>query len=188
MDDENTLIPGAEGNRTPGQEEKQEQKNAGEGGELKYTDADVDALVAKKFAKLKSELEKKDQEKADAVEEAKKLAKMNANEKDAYELEKLKKENAQLKEAQAFASMCKEATTMLAEAGFTANERILNMVVKDDAEGTKANVDAFAELVNELVESKVTEKLKGEPPKVTPTGGSTGTKTPGDLNQNRIIK
>ncbi|HEM5311586.1 TPA: DUF4355 domain-containing protein, partial [Streptococcus suis] len=42
--------------------------------EKKYTDADVDAIIDKKFAKWKAEQEK-------AESEAKKLAKMNAEDK-----------------------------------------------------------------------------------------------------------
>ena len=48
--------------------------------EKKYTDAEVDAIIDKKFAKWKSEQEAKENE-------AKKLSKMNADEKQKYQLD-----------------------------------------------------------------------------------------------------
>ena len=56
----------------------------------KYTDADVDAIIDKKFAKWKSEQEAE-------KSEAKKMAKMNEKEKADYEKQKLLDELQELK-------------------------------------------------------------------------------------------
>ncbi|CCI63627.1 phage protein [Streptococcus dysgalactiae subsp. equisimilis] len=58
--------------------------------EKKYTDADVDAIIDKKFAKWKSEQEAE-------KSEAKKMAKMNEKEKADYEKQKLLDELQELK-------------------------------------------------------------------------------------------
>ena len=55
---------------------------------FKYTDADVDAIVKKKLARA-------EKEKANAVAEAEKLAKMNADDKEKYERQKLEDELAE---------------------------------------------------------------------------------------------
>lgn len=136
----------------------------------KYTDADVDRIVDKKFAKFKAELEKKDEEKAQAVAEAEKLAKMGATEKAEYEqqqaqkrykemqekLEKLEKQNS-------YNAMSKQAAAMLSEEDIVANDAVLSMVVvSDDAEQTQANIKAFSQLVKDGVAAGVKEALKGD--------------------------
>ena len=48
-----------------------------------------------------------------------------------------------------------------------------DMLVKEDAEATKAAIDAFAQLYNQSVEKGVSNKMKGRPPKTkqTPSDG-----------------
>lgn len=136
-----------------------------------YTQSEVDDMLkgykstdeVEQIVKARVAREKAAQEKA--VEEAKRLEKMNAEEKTQYELNKLREENEELKKAQSYTAMSKEASVMLSEQGITANDELLAMVVKDDAEGTKAAVGAFVEIVNKMVEAQVKEKLSGEPPK-----------------------
>lgn len=59
----------------------------------------------------------------------------------------------------------KEATRILAEKGIVANDTILELVVRDDAEQTNESVTAFIELLTDLVEQQVKEKLKGNAPR-----------------------
>lgn len=140
----------------------------------KYTDADVDQIVSKKFAKLKAELEQAEANKAKAVEEAEKLAKMNATEKAEYErqqeakrLKEMEEELTKLKQQNSYNSMSKQAASMLAEEKITANDAVLSMVVvADDAEKTQANIKAFSELVKAGIAAGVDEALKGNPPQV----------------------
>lgn len=79
--------------------------------EAKYTDEDVDRILDKKFAKWQERQQK-------AVDEAKKLAEMNATQKAEYERDQLQKELDALKKAAATAEMMKTARKMLAESGF----------------------------------------------------------------------
>lgn len=96
------------------------------GEEKKYTDKDVDAIVNKRFAKWKTEQE---QAVKSAKEEAEKLAKMNAEQKQNYEIEKLQKENEKLKQEAAKVELSRSATGILAEKGIEATQDVLDFVV-----------------------------------------------------------
>ena len=68
MNEETQTVETVEEQKVPAEPEKQPQD------EKKYTDADVNAIIDKKFAKWKSEQEAKENE-------AKKLREMNENQK-----------------------------------------------------------------------------------------------------------
>lgn len=114
-------------------------------GEKKYTDAEVDAILDKKFAKWQKEQEAK-------IEEAKKLEKMSADEKNQHELEKLKEKDI-------------DATT-----------DILDFVATTDADETKANIDKFVGIVDKLVKAAEVKRNTGKTPK--DFGGNDGKSDP----------
>lgn len=130
----------------------------------KYTDADVDAMLNRKFA----EWQKKQQK---AVDEAKKLAEMDATQKAEYERDQLRKELEDYKRRDSLAAMSKQARKMLADQNISIPDDLLGMMVTTEAEDTKAAVDSFAKLFNEAVEAAVKEKLKGEAPRKGAGGG-----------------
>ena len=127
-------------------------------GEPKYTDADLDRIINKKFAEL-------EQKKQKQIDEATKLANMNATQKAEFERDKLQKELNELKQQAALAEMSKTARKMLSEEGITVSDELLTMFVNTDAENTKAAVDSFSKLFKEAVESAVKDRLRGETPK-----------------------
>ncbi|MFE0442737.1 DUF4355 domain-containing protein [Aerococcus sp. NPDC058936] len=131
--------------------------------ELKYSDEDVDKIVQKKLAKAKKDKEA-------AVEEATKLAKMNEDQKAEYDREQLEKELAELRRKDAFYNLSKEASKMLSEHDITADDELLQVVVKDDAEGTKQAVESFVNLFNAKVKEGVKQALAGNSPKYPNTG------------------
>ena len=131
--------------------------------ELKYSDEDVDKIVQKKLAKAKKDKEA-------AVEEATKLAKMNEDQKAEYDREQLEKELTELRRKDAFYNLSKEASKMLSEHDITADDELLNVVVKDDAEGTKQAVESFVNLFNAKVKAGVKQALAGNSPKYPNTG------------------
>ena len=150
---------GQQGNQ---QGEGQQSRKSGEGNspkpELKYTDDDVDKLFNKKFA----EWEKKKQKE---IDEAKKLAEMNAQERAEHERDELQKELDALKKKDSLSEMTKTARKMLSDEGVSVPDEVLAMIVDTDAEKTKAAVDAFGKAFKDAVESAVKEKLKGNPPR-----------------------
>lgn len=134
--------------------EKDEKKEP----EKKYSDEDLDRIISKKFAKWKQDQEK-------AVDEAKKLADMNAQEKDEYERDKIRKELDELKNEKVLNEMSKTARKMLSDEGINISDDLLANLVTTDAEKTKSVVNDFAKMFKNEVESAVKEALKGNPPK-----------------------
>lgn len=126
--------------------------------EAKYTDADLDRIISKKFAEMQSKKEKE-------VAEAKKLAEMNAQEKAEYKLQEANKRIAEFERKEALAEMTKTARAMLADSNITVSDNLLAMMVSTDAATTKAAIDGFTKMYNEAVENKVKERLRGETPK-----------------------
>ena len=127
-------------------------------GAKRYTDDDVNAIIDRKFA----EWQKKQQK---AVDEAKKLAEMNAQEKAEYERDKLQKELDSLKKQASLSEMTKTARKMLADEGINISDDLLSMMVNESAEDTKKAIDGFSKAFSAAVASAVKERLKGEPPK-----------------------
>lgn len=158
---------------TTAKEEKKPATAAKEQKEEKvFTHAEFDRLFNQKYA----ELEKKKQKELD---EATKLANMNATEKANYEKEQIIKERDEiikerdeLKKAASLAEMTRTARKMLADEGVNVSDELLTMFVNTDAENTKAAVDSFSKLFKEAVESAVKDRLRGETPK---TGTATNT-------------
>ena len=137
--------------------------------EKKYSDKDLDDIVNKRFARWK-----KDQEKAinEAKEEAAKLAKMNAEQKQQYELEKLQKENAELKQATLRIELGKTATNLLREHDIDATEDMLDFVVGADADTTKANIDKFVKVVEAQVKKAELARATGSTPRTYNNNGN----------------
>ena len=134
----------------------------------KYSDADVDEIINKKFAKWQKEQEKK-------ISEAEKLAGMNAQEKAEHERDTLQKELDELKRANGIAEMEKTARTMLHDDGVNVPDEVVSCLIAEDADSTKAKVEAFSKAFKEAVQTAVKEALKGKAP-ATGKGGSTLTK------------
>lgn len=115
---------------------------------------------------IKARVAREQKAKEKAVEEAKRLAAMNEEEKRKYEYEQLQKELEEYKRKDQFYSLSKEASKMLSDNNIPADEEVFDVVVKDTAEATKERVEWFSGLVNRLVEEGVKKALSGKPPKV----------------------
>lgn len=132
----------------------------------KYTEAEYKDKLEKELARR---MKQKEKEKADAVEEAKKLEKMNAQQKQEYELEQLKAKNAEYERQINLNNMSKEASKMMTEAGITPSDDVLQFVTSETAEETQKRVEAFSTAVNNEVQKQVAEKLRGGAPKGNPS-------------------
>ena len=84
--------------------------------------------------------------------EAVKLAKMNAEQKAAYESEQKDRRIAEMEAQLQKIALGKVAGEILKEQGMDATQDILDMVVGTTAEDTKTQVEAFVKLVNAQVE------------------------------------
>lgn len=126
-------------------------------GEPKYTDKDLDEILNKKFAKWQEQKQKD-------IDEAKKLAEMGAAQKAEYERDKLKEELDGYKKKNAMSEMTKTARKMLTDNGITISDDLISVIIADDADNTKAAIDAFSTAFNAAVEDAVKERLKGNTP------------------------
>ncbi|NSC84540.1 DUF4355 domain-containing protein [Mediterraneibacter gnavus] len=139
------------------------------GEEKKYTDKDVDAIVNKRFAKWKTEQE---QAVKSAKEEAEKLAKMNAEQKQNYEIEKLQKENEKLKQEAVKVELSRSATGILTEKGIEATQDVLDFVVGNDADDTNAKIDKLVKIVESQLKKAEIARATGTTPKTMTNSGS----------------
>ena len=123
----------------------------------KYTDADVDEIVSKRLAKW-------EKQQAAKVEEAAKLAEMNAQQKAEYERDKVQKELDEYKRRDTVNAMVTESRRQLSEQGIAVSDDILARLVGETAEETKASVDAFSTAFTAAVEDAVKKQLAGKAP------------------------
>lgn len=112
----------------------------------------------------------------DKLTEAEKLAKMTKEEKAEYRAKKAEKELEDLKKMNARTELAKTARKMLADENINIPDELLSNLVADDADGTKAAVEAFTKMYKDAVQAAVKEAIKGKPPKAGTGGGNTITK------------
>ena len=150
--------------QTTEQATEPEQKSKAD--EKKYSDADLDRIIGKKFAEL-------EQKKQKELDEATKLAKMNAEEKANYKAnqekeraDKAQKELDEYKRKDALNEMSKTARKMLADEGINISDELLSVIVTPEAEPTQANVKNFVKLFKEEVEKGIKAQATGTTPKI----------------------
>ncbi|MDI9230025.1 capsid assembly scaffolding protein Gp46 family protein [Staphylococcus caprae] len=96
--------------------------------EKTFSQEEVSQMIKDRLAR---ERRKSEERMKDAIQEAEKLAKMNKDQKNQYELEKLLKENEELKAEKALFQMKNETRTMLNEFGVqNFDEQIINVLLK----------------------------------------------------------
>ena len=151
--------------------------------EKKYTVEEVNNLIKRKKAEWEKNRQKED-------DEAKKLSKMNAQEKAEYKQRQLEKRIQELEDEKTLSAMRDEARKQLSEKGINISDELLAFMVSKDAKETKEAVDSFAELFN----AAVNEAVKGKARQTTPKegGGFSGGKSSLDIGkmarEARIIK
>lgn len=146
--------------------ETKEKKVENKEPEKKYSDEQVDEIIKEKKAKW----QKQQDEKIKELEEARRLEKMNEDEKLQYKLKKYEEEIAAYRAKENQSAMAKVAKNMLVEEGFNISDDLVNNLITDEAESTKENVKDFAGMLKDLVEKEVNERLKGKSPEVKKTG------------------
>ncbi|MBO1199111.1 DUF4355 domain-containing protein [Staphylococcus simiae] len=130
--------------------------------EKTFTQEEVTKLIQERVAR---EQRKTDEKIKDAIAEAQKLAKMNKDQQLQYENEKLLKELETYKTKDAKSQMKQEARSMLNQTGIeVVDEDLLDILVTENAEQTKKNVDIFANLLNKMVQANVEKALRQETP------------------------
>lgn len=124
-------------------------------------DTDVDKIIKTKHSRWQKELESEKQE-------AEKLAKMNAEEKAEHERKKMEERLAEFERKEVLSNMGREAKAMLKEKDVQVNDEVLAFLVKENADETKGNVNAFVEYMEDERKRWEIERNTGATPKVVP--------------------
>lgn len=135
----------------------------------KYSDNDLDRIIGDRFERWQSQQQAK-------IDEAKRLAEMDAQEKAEYEKGQLQKELDSLKREAAVSRMTKAARDILRDKGVNVPDELLSSLIGEDADSTKSKVDSFVDMFNESVERAVKAKLSGNAPRKSDSSKKTITK------------
>lgn len=147
--------PNTESEQPNDSEEKQGEQQA-----KTFTQDEVNKIVSQRLERQKEQLKAKE-------DEAKKLSRMNAEQKANYELEKANKRAEEAAAKLARYEMRDSAKQMLADGGFNnADNSLLDLVVTDTAESTQANVNVLLTAIEAIREDERNKLLAGKTPKV----------------------
>ncbi|EFR67528.1 hypothetical protein HMPREF9525_01077 [Enterococcus faecium TX0133a04] len=150
---------GQQGNLPAGSQETptevKEENNTGK----TFSRDEVAKMIAAETNKAKAAWEK---ELAAKKEEAKKLAKMNAEEKLQHELEQKEAEIAELKRNQTLSEMKSEASKMLSSASLPQDDELLGLIVSEDAEATKKAVSIITKFASQIKKENARQSTPGE--------------------------
>lgn len=149
------------GNDTPPAEQNTppEDKSKGEETGKTFSRDEVAKMIAAETKKARASWE---QEAEAKKEEAKKLAKMNAEEKLQHELEQKEAEIAELKRGQTLNEMKSEASKMLSGAGLPQDDELLGLIVSEDAEATKKAVAVITNFASQIKKENARQSTPGE--------------------------
>lgn len=135
--------------------------------------AEFDRRVNKAIETALGNAKVKWQEEADQkAQEAAKVAKMDAEQKQDYEIEKLQKENEKLKQEAAKVELSRSATGILAEKGIEATQEVLDFVVGADEADTNARIDTLMKIVESQLKKAEIARATGTTPKTMTNSGS----------------
>lgn len=129
--------------------------------EAKYTDADLDKIIARKIAAERQKAEKR-------ISEAEKLTAQNAEKKSEDRIRDLETKLATYEAEQNRSKMMASARAILHEQNVNVSDDLLAHLIADDADATEESITSFVTLFNEAVNKQVQERLRGSAPR---TGG-----------------
>lgn len=145
--------PNTESEQPSDSEEKKGEQQA-----KTFTQDEVNKIVSQRLERQKEQLKAKE-------DEAKKLSRMNAEQKANYELEKANKRAEEAAAKLARYEMRDSAKQMLADGGFNnADNNLLDLVVTDTAESTQANVNVLLTAIEAIREDERNKLLAGKTP------------------------
>lgn len=147
--------------------DNEETKETPEHKEPVYSQSDLDREISLRFEKWEKRQQKE-------IEEAQKLASMDAQEKAQYELDKREEELNKLERSIIMQQNTNQCMTMLSDRGIDVG--LAEFVVAEDAETMKANIDNIDKIFKAAVESEVNKRLQGTTPKRDVTDNAAITK------------
>lgn len=139
-------------------DEPKQDQDVQEPKEKTFTKDEVEQMISDR---IKREREKAEADKA----EAKRLAKMNADQKKDYEIDKQTKRAEEAEQKLARYEMQGQARKMFEESGVNVNDDDLSLVVTSEAETTQNNVNKLIAFAKRIREDVKNEMLTGKTPK-----------------------
>ena len=140
--------------------------------EPKYTDEDVDKIIAKRLDRWQKDQEAKQKE-------AERLAAMSAEERANEEIKKLKAQIKTYEQAETRHAMAAQVEKELKEANLTVDANMVGMLVRDTAEETQAAIKTFVASMEAMQKQWDVERSKGKPkPSAQPTSLDVNSKLP----------
>lgn len=139
-------------------DEPKQDQDVQEPKEKTFTKDEVEQMISDR---IKREREKAEADKA----EAKRLAKMNADQKKDYEIDKQTKRAEEAEQKLARYEMQGQARKMFEELGVNVNDDDLSLVVTSEAETTQDNVNKLIAFAKRIREDVKNEMLTGKTPK-----------------------
>lgn len=144
--------------------------NGGDGGEKRYTQEEVNKIIAERL--------KRERAKSKASEdEAAKLARMSESQKQAKALKDLQDRLDAMEAKEARAKMAATARRMLQDDGVHVDDTIIDALVRDSAEDTDAAVKAFAKSYKAALKNEAKQTFRKSEPKA----GGADTVTKADI-------
>lgn len=155
--------------KTEGQDVNQEKET--ENKDVKsFTQEELDKIIKSNVDRALAKATKEAEEKQ---EEAKRLAKMNAEQKAKYELEKAEERLAQREAEITKRELTAEAKSILSDKGLPTD--LHSLLNYESAETVQSGIEALERAIQQSTEKAVEDRLKGSTPKVS-TGISKLTK------------
>lgn len=139
-------------------DEPKQDQDVQEPKEKTFTKDEVEQMISDR---IKREREKAEADKA----EAKRLAKMNADQKKDYEIDKQTKRAEEAEQKLARYEMQGQARKMFEESDVNVNDDDLSLVVTSEAETTQDNVNKLIAFAKRIREDVKNEMLTGKTPK-----------------------
>ncbi len=142
----------------------------GDDGEKKYTQAEVNKMIAERLKREKAKSKQHE-------DEAAKLARMSESEKQKKALKDLQDRLDAFEAKEARGKMAREARRMLQDESIIVDDIIIDALVKDDAENTDTAVKAFIKSYKAALKQEAKQTFK----KPAPKAGGAGTLTRADI-------
>ncbi len=144
-----------------------------------FTQEEVNRLIEKRLAKEKQKALKE-------KEEAEKLAQMNAEEKNRYELEKQKKELEERIAEYTKKELRQESINILTEKGYSVQtaKQLAEFLNYKDAESCKGSIDTMDKILKSCIEVEVNNKLRATNSVAPKIGSNNG----GNITWEQVIK
>ncbi|MBF6626207.1 DUF4355 domain-containing protein [Aerococcaceae bacterium zg-BR9] len=131
----------------------------------KYTDAEVDAIIDKKFAKWKADHEKLLEE---ARSEGERLDRLTKDEREKEATKKREEALIQREKELAYKELRMETRTILTQEGLP--DEFLDVVMADTADKIQENIKNLRSVFDKAVEQRVNERLSQKAPRNSSVG------------------